>query len=188
VGHPRRLLRFCVAALFVLEPALAQSKTQKVFLLEDVGSDQWCAYDSESTWDATVQRLQAMTVGTLTYADDHLSRIDVTETDESGDWMVYDHYFLDGRGRLVKLLRLINVLPGDRSVEQTYVISAGKAIKTKRTDKELSTGKPMVSPESVWLPNLPIKTKTTMFPFSALLARPDFREAAKVCVRTRSTQ
>jgi hypothetical protein len=119
----------------------------------------------------------------LAYSNDHLSKIDVTETDESGDWTVYDRYFVDDHGQLVKLSRLLNVLPGDRSVSQTFSISNGKATKIATTEKQLSTGKPVTPPKGDWLPDVPIETATKMFPFSALLRRPGLRTSSKSCVK-----
>ena len=160
----------------------AQAKAYKVFLLEDAGNDQWCSYITESRWKAKVHELGAMTVATLSYSNDHLTQIDVTETDETGDWTVYDRYFLDGHGQLVKLSRLLNVLPGDRSVSQTFSISNGKATRTASSEKRLSTGKAVTSPAAEWLPDLPIKTGTSMFPFSPLLGNPGLRKSQKSCV------
>jgi len=165
-----------------------QAKAAKVFLLEDVGNKQWCAYNKEATWKAAVQDAGAMTVGTLTYSNGHLLQIDVTETDQSGDWTVYDHYFLDDRGEIVKLSRMINVLPGDRSVLQTFSISDGKARKTATTEKQLSTGKLLTSPQAVWLPDLPINTGTKLFPFSGLLGRPGLTTNSKSCVQAPTPQ
>jgi hypothetical protein len=162
--------------------ASAQAKAAKVFLLEDARGNQWCAYAKEAAWSAAVQDAGAMAVGTLTYSNDHLLRIDVTETDETGDWTVYDHYFLNDGGQIVRLLRMINVLPGDRSVLQTFSISDGKARSTAITEKQLSTGKPLISPESVWLPDLPIRTGTRLFPFFVLLERPGLRTSGKSCI------
>jgi hypothetical protein len=84
-------------------PSGQENGTTKVFLLEDAGNSQWCAYHKKATWNSALQDAGAMTVGTLTYTNDRLLQIDVTETDESGDWTVYDHYFLNGRGEVVKL-------------------------------------------------------------------------------------
>jgi len=160
-----------------------QAKTAKVFLLEDTGNKQWCAYNKEATWNTAVQDAGAMTVGTLSYSNHHLLRIDVTESGESGDWTVYDHYFLDHRGEVVKLSRMINVLPGDRSVLQTFSIGDGKAKKTATTEKQLSTGKVLTSPEPIWLPDLPIRTGAKLFPFSSLLGYPTLTTSSKSCVQ-----
>ena len=159
-----------------------QAKAAKVFLLEDTRSNQWCAYNNEAPWNTAVQDAGAMTVATLTYSDDRLSQIDVTETDESGDWTVFDHYFLNNRRQIVRLSRMINVLPGDRSVVQTFSISDEKATKTETTMKQLSTGKPLTSPKPVWLPDLAIRTEKRMFPFFPLLGRADLRTASKACM------
>lgn len=174
-----------LATLLLLQRgfASAQSKAPSVFFLEDTARNQWCAFNSEAPWNAAVQDAGAMTVGALTYSNDLLSQLDVTETDESGDWTVYDHYFVDEHGQLVRLSRMINILPGDRSVSQTFSISEGKATKTATTAKQLSSGKPLTSPKPIWLPKLPIETNIKMFPFAALLERSDLRTSNKSCVK-----
>jgi len=177
-----------VSLLFQPSFASAQAKASKVFLLEDAGNNQWCSYTTESTWKAKVQEVGAMTVGTLAYSNDHLSQIDVTETDESGDWTVYDHYFFDDHGQLVKLSRLLNVLPGDRSVSQTFSISNGKAEKITSSEKQLSNGKPVTKPAGDWLPDVAIQTAPKMFPFAALLSRPGMRSSPKSCVTISASQ
>lgn len=174
--------------LFQADFAPAQAKAHKVFLLEDAGNNQWCSYTTESVWKAKVREVGAMTVATLAYSNDHLSQIDVTETDESGDWTVYDRYFFGDRGRLVKLTRLLNVLPGDRSVSQTFSIGNGKATKIATSEKQLSTGKSVTSPTADWLPDVPIATATKMFPFSTLLSRSGLRTSPESCVRVPAAQ
>ncbi len=173
-----------LAFLLLFRPgiALPQAKVTEVFLLEDARNKQWCFYTIESTWKAQAQAVGAMTVGTLTYSNNNLSEIDLTHTDESGDWTVYDHYFFDDHGQLVRLSRLVNVLPGDRSVSQTFSISNGKATKTATSEKQLSTGKPVTVPAADWLPDLPVETATKMFPFAALLEHSNLRTASKLCV------
>jgi hypothetical protein len=179
-----------VGFLLLFQPgfASAQVKASKVFLLEDAGNNQWCSYTTEATWKTKVQEVGAMTVGTLAYSNDHLSQIDVTETDESGDWTVYDHYFFDDHGRIVKLTRLLNVLPGDRSVSQTFSISNGKAEKTATSEKQLSNGKPVTSPAGDWLPDVAIQTEPKMFPFAALVSRPGVRTSPRSCVKVPPSQ
>lgn len=169
--------------------ALAKATTRaKVFLLENARGRQWCAYNNELTWKAAVRSVEAMTVGALTYSNGNLSGINVTETDQSGDWIVYDRYSLDDRGEIVELMRVINVLPGDRHVVETYSISNGKAKKISAEEKSLTTGKPLASPQPVWLPNPPIEAEVKQFPFSGLLMNPDLRTASKTCERTSEHQ
>lgn len=164
--------------------ACAQANVTKVFLLEDATNNQWCSFKSEAPWNVAVQDAKSMTVATLTYSNDLLSQLDVTKTDESGDWTVYDHYLFDNHGQLVKLSRMINVLPGDRSTLQAFSISHGKAKKTGTTSKQLSTGKRLNSPKPIWLPELPIATNIKMFPFSTLLGRSNLRTSDKSCEKT----
>jgi hypothetical protein len=177
-----------VCLVFQSGTAFVEAEASKTFFLEDVRENQWCAFESETTWRAAVQSTGAMTVGTIEYSGDHLSQIDVTETDESGDWTVYDHYFLDNRAQIIKLSRLVNVLPGDRSVLEDFAIGDRKARKTGTTAKQLSTGRPLTSPEPVWLPDLPVETRTKMFPFSALFGSPGLKTANRTCVQTAGSQ
>jgi hypothetical protein len=130
--------------------ASGRARTAKVFLLDDAANKRWCAYSKEATWNGAVQKVGAVTVGALNYSGDHLLQIDVTETDESGDWTVYDHYVLDDRRQVIRLSRTINVLPEDRSVLQTFSISDGHATRTATTEKRLSTGELRSSPRSAW--------------------------------------
>lgn len=120
-------------------------KILNVFLLQE-SSDQWCSYIDQNEWKGAVRASGAMVVAELRYSQDKLTEIDVTETDESGDWTVFDHYFLDTDNNLKKLSRLINVLPGDRSVLETFSIADGKTKKISTEAKQLSTGKPLSSP------------------------------------------
>ena len=160
-----------MAAVFLLlqhSPVSGQANEKKFSFLENAGKKEWCAFSNEAAWKAAVQAAGSMRVGTLVYSSDHLSQIYVTEQGESGDWTVYDHYFFDDHGQLVELSRMINVLPGDRSVLQLFSISNGKAEKTETTAKQLSTGKPLTAPKRIWFPKLPIETSAKAFPFSAL--------------------
>lgn len=166
----------------------AQAQASKLFLLADSSNNQWCSYIAESAWKIRVRQVGAVSVGTVAYSNGHLSQIDLTETDESGDWTVYDHYFFDERGRIVRLSRLLNVLPGDRSVSQSFSISNGKATKIATSEKQLSTGKPVTSPTADWFPDVSIQTATKMFPFSALLNRPGLRTSPTSCVKLPAAQ
>lgn len=168
--------------LFNCDLAFAQGNAPKVFLLEDAPNNQWCSYNNESTWKEEVRKIEAMTVGTMIYSNDRLVEIDVTETDQTGDWTVYDRYLLDDHTQLVKLARLMNVLRGDASVSQTFSIRKGNAAKIATSAKQLSTGKPLTSSTADWLPALPIEIRSKMFPFYALLSRPDLRISSKSCV------
>jgi len=75
-----------------LEGALSQITTQKLFLLEDPEHHQWCAYGNEPAWASEVKSLAAEVVGTVEFSKGKISRINVTEEDETGDWIAYDPY------------------------------------------------------------------------------------------------
>jgi hypothetical protein len=177
-----------LVTLWVMEPTFlfAQAKTSRLFLLEDTQKKQWCSFNDEASWKARVQSLSSENVAVLTYGNDSLSKIDMTQTDQTGDWTVFDSYSIDSRAKLATLSRLINVLPGDWSVRQTFSIKEGKATKTAATVKQLSTGEIVSSPKVDWLPDLPIITDLNLFPFAGLLNRPDLRESHECCVKMSS--
>jgi hypothetical protein len=181
------------ATLFVIVCFISQSscawgqqKSNKTFFLEAAKSGQWCAFDKEPAWNEAVQMAEAMTVGTLTYSNGHLSGIYVTEAGESGDWIVYDNYSIDEKGRVTKLSRRINSLPDNRSVSQGFSIHEGVPTKTEVTEKELGSGKLLSSPEPVWLPDIPIRTDLKQFPFAGLIVRADIGVNRKVCIQAGS--
>jgi len=159
--------------LYLLLPALSarspvQSRT--VYLLDDAVHHQWCLFASELPWRSAVRAASATRVATAEYDQEHVISLNVTEEDGAGDWTVYDRYSLDRSGKLQMLRRTINVLPGERSVEQLYSIRSGKVVLVHRTVRDLSTGRP-ASLSGTWLPKLPITTKLAPFPFYSLLNR-----------------
>ena len=176
-----------ILALFgcVFAKAEPPKSAKKIYLLADTEHQQWCAFSSEATWKSEVKSLSSMRVTTVDYVDGRVTTIRVTEEDETGDWIVYDHYSLDESGMLRKLKRTINVLPGDRSEEQVFLIQGEKSRKQSSTSRTLSTGKP-ISPSKDWLPEVPIVTSLHVFPFSPLLDAEkldEIRSKGKACVR-----
>lgn len=173
---------YCLCVATLPRVVTAQTNGHAVFLLEDSTEKQWCAFTNRAQLDSSVSAMKAPEVATLTYRDRHVVRIDLAETDESGDWMVYDHYLLDEAGHVTRLSRLINVLPGDRSVSRIFSLKNGKVAKIREDAKQLSTGKRLRSPKPVWLPDLPVETAMSSFPFSRLLQRDDFPGDGSACV------
>ena len=155
-----------------LSPAgIAQSAAKKIFALQDDEHQQWCAFTTESAWKSRVDALSAIRVATVEYLDDRPSTISITEEDEAGDWIVYDRYSLDRRGAIQKLSRTTNVLPGDRSVTEEFLIRNGKANKQATTYKSLSTGTAAVGPGTARLPDVPVLTSVQPFPLVSLLEK-----------------
>jgi hypothetical protein len=171
--------------LFEADSASAQLQTKplRVFLLENVVHNEWCSNTAEPTWKAAVQQIGAMTVGILFYSNNELTRIDLRETDESSDWIVYDNYSLNRHGQIVKLNRLINMQVGDRSVSQIFSIKNDKAIRIANIEKRLSTGASVISPPREWLPDIDIKVDPKKFPFSGLIELSAVETTSRYCMK-----
>jgi hypothetical protein len=92
-----RVVRILVAATLSLGWAFAQSGEngttgKTIYFLKDDSHKQWCGYASESRFKSQIQALVAMVVGGADYMGGRISRVGVTETDETGDWGVVDDY------------------------------------------------------------------------------------------------
>jgi hypothetical protein len=107
-------------------------------------------------------------VGTVDFWNSHVSAVSLTEEDDAGDWIVYDRYSLDGSGAIRTLDRTINILPGDRSEREVFLINGGKANKRSTASLRLSTGKP-IPPSKDWIPDVPVVTNVKEFPFWSLI-------------------
>jgi len=167
-----------------VEARPGQPSAKTLYLLEDDKHEQWCAFREEREWKAEVESVSALVVATATYVDGRLSVLEVTQQDEAGDWIVYDHYSLDQSGRISKLKRTINVLPGDRSEDEVFLMVSGSPKKESAARRKLSTGEPVSGPD-VWLPDVPIKTRIEAFPFFPLInsAGTELRSKAKSCAQ-----
>jgi len=169
----RKSLLSLVASLLVTcllaSDGRPQSESERsLYVLEDRVGRQWCAYREESVWRKDVQALSALVVATVNYANGNVSAVWVTEEGESGDWIVYDHYFVADSGAICRLERTSNVLPGDRSEKEVFLIQGGRATKQSMASVRLSTGEP-IPPSDDLVPTVPVVTNVTDFPFSSLI-------------------
>jgi hypothetical protein len=171
------LLPLAVGAAY----GFSQTEQKTVRLLEDPDTRQWCAYSNESIWNMDVQSLAASSVGGLIYEDGRLIQIIWTQSDESGDWTVFDRYFVDHNGQPERLERITNVLPGDRSVKDVFLITGGKLSRRSRAVSSLSTNK-AAQLGSTWLPNIPVRVATKNFPFSMFIGRTMPSNSRKTCL------
>lgn len=159
----------------------SQNGSEQAFLLEDSRTQQWCRFSNEANWKVQVQSRSATTVASAEYAKTSLSRIHVTEESKSGDWTVYDDYFLNG-GTLTRLIRRMNILPGDISVEQVFRFTNGRAVLQKTESHDLKTGKPRKTNDND-LPEVPIVTDIHKFPFFLLITdRPGSPHSNEACI------
>jgi len=95
---------------------------------------------------------------------------------------------LANAGDLKELQRRVNILPGDRSVSETHLISNQKAKLQNRTTTSLSTGEKPTSSEE-WLPEVFVATRLKNFPFRALttVKYSDGALKGRICVPARSS-
>jgi hypothetical protein len=141
---------------------------KKLFLAIGADSQEWCIYTDEARWKSDIASLGSSSVGTLDYSGDRLSAIDVTQEDETGDWIVYDHYSVSPDNRPTQDSRRINILPGDRTVNETYAIENGHAERRSSLTRSLSTGQAPSNSEK-WLPDVPVFVDLHDFPFVSLI-------------------
>src|SRR5450759_323329 len=163
----RVLVAMTVLFSCMLSPA-SDKPAGKLFLLEDAGHHLWCAYADETTWKVAVEKSSSDVVATIEYISGRASKISFTQQDETGDWIAYDRYSLGDTGALEALNRTVNVLPGNRSVEQTFTIKDGKFQKKSTASRNLDTHE-LIPPTNDWLPDLPVMTNLRAFPFFPLL-------------------
>jgi hypothetical protein len=166
-----KLIAGCLLALLAASNCgFAQTADTKLYLLHDEARHQWCSYTSEGAWEKERDSIGTGEVGALEYSGGDLAEIDATYSDETGDWIVYDRYFVEPSGKIARLERKSNILPGDRSVEEVFVIASGKAQRQSIETRSLVTGEPKTSPdEETWLPKIQIVTRVQRFPFRALV-------------------
>ena len=166
-------LGILVAATAALNLVFAQSapdqKTGKLlyFLKDDLGQ-QWCGYANESQFKAQIKERTAFVVGDADYADGRMVRVRVTETDETGDWLVNDDYSFSSDGNIESLKRVINILPEDSSEEQLFIIKNGRAIKQRSSHHKLRNPKESQKPVD-WFQEPRVITSPADFPFADLI-------------------
>ena len=109
-----------VLLLACLLPTQTTSKVVpvKLFFLDDADHSTWCVYANESSWKDAVEKTGADNVATAEIADFKAITIQFTQSDETGDWMVFDEYTVGRDDSMVGLSRRINVLPADRTIEE----------------------------------------------------------------------
>ncbi len=161
--------------------------TRMIYLLRDESRGTWCGYASEAQFRAEAESLGAAVVGGATYTDGRLSRVEVTVTDETGDWEVYDDYLIPLKKRSWRLSRTVSIIPEDLREKHLFVMNAGKAVEQQASYTELGTGRP-TDRRAEWFESPPIFTDRRQFPFWLLIS--DKRQAiwadGRVCTADRS--
>jgi hypothetical protein len=191
VEDSMRVLRHGSVALLLFlgfmptEAKPGQHAVETLYLLKDRKHEQWCAFRDQRQWRASVDSLSASVVATADFVDGRISAVEVTEQDETGDWIVYDHYSLAENGRISKLKRTVNSLPSDRSDSEIFQIANGVAQKESTASRKLSNGEPVTRSTALY-PDPPIVTSIQSFPFFPLLAATRLEDnSSKSCVHVR---
>ena len=187
----RKIIEWLAALVFVTS-ALAQIKVDTVsdkalYIANDLENEErWCAFSKESDWKSASESLKSLTVARVEYKGDRIAEIYVTERDEAGDWTVYDAYSLDESEKPQSLKRTMNVIPGDRSEEELWLIKDGRATKQRSTSHSLSTLKP-VDPTPIIFPEVPIVRSLQGFPFWRLIRdkRREVLSKGRACIPDR---
>jgi hypothetical protein len=183
-------VRFYLAySTFMLLPwvALGQARdehgsSRDVYYLQDQANHQWCAYKDRDDWKSAVQLLTARTAGGLVYSGGRLATVHVSQTDESGDWAVFDAYSVDPSRKIGEIIRRINIIPDRTSETQVFVVRNGRAVKQSSIVVDLETRKPGPKPVQ-WLRPDPVVTRIEAFPFAALIGKhKEIWAVGKVCV------
>jgi hypothetical protein len=183
-----RLLQLLATSILPLGLAFGQSggsgsTGRAIYFLRDDARRQWCGYASQSRFKAQVQPLRAEVFGKVDYRNSRVSRVYVTETDETGDWAVNDEYSVDDDGKLRTLKRTINILPEGTSEEQLFAMENGKANRRRSTYHELRSGRP-TEKHVDWFEAPPVIASPQEFPFFALIAgkQQSIWSGGEVCV------
>lgn len=172
-----------IGSCFLLEfgCALSHKKIEKFYVAEDDAYNQWCLYRDEAEWRKSVDSAGAMVVGALLFKNGGLAKIDLTETDETGDWTVYDEYYLDNN-KITKIHRTINLSSNNITVSQVYSVINGDVKKDSEGMRDLRTGNPLSLDSSAWTPGIELKKNLSEFPFKYFF-RIEKNMASKECVK-----
>ena len=173
---------FTIVSATQIPDSSVQPAHSSVFLVYDGHNKEWCAYTNESSWKSKVDSSDAAIVATLNYSRSRLESIDVTTDDEAGDWTVFDHYTLTQIGSIGQLERRVNILPGRRSVLETYTLAGEKPKLKSRETTVLTTGKKLSDGET-WLPDVRIAARVADFQFASLakMKYSEILSKGKVC-------
>jgi len=167
-----------------------QTSTRKVYLLEATinKQDQWCAFGAGEAWEAAANKLRPYDTATLSAGSGGSTEIALSQSDESGDWVSYDQYTLDGSQQVVALRRRINAAPGESAIVQSFAARDGELAMTKTQLLDLDTGK-STNRAPDFIPSLPLYSESRIPPLSAILLAAQGVEtgnAAQYCVPARS--
>jgi hypothetical protein len=162
--------------------ASAQSRPQKLWLLEDTAKKQWCAYTDQKRWESERDATDWITAGTVDFTDGKVTRVFLTVPSDSGDWVVSDQYAINDTGLMETLTRYTDQFKGGFFERSIYFLEDKQAVLVSREfltpddvvlpadpdSKQTETGH---SFRGHLLPDLKVWLHLIDFPFSAFLEK-----------------
>jgi len=171
VVHLTRLIFSLGAAklvVVVLAPVLLSRTAQaqlkdSVFVARGTGGT-WCAFKRREEWVLYADSNHSYVVSTVVTKAAHITAVDVTTTDETGDWAVFDHYVLGLNGRVERIDRRVNT--ADRKiVKQVFVARHGRLEALSRAYFDFDSGR-RSSDTTAELPDIPLHSALADFAFA----------------------
>lgn len=183
----RILLRMCsvsLAVLFAANVSDANVAQQKVFILEKAGQGVLCGYTSEQDWAEVPRERDVEFTAIVESADGVVTSVFVQRFTE--DTATYDEYAVAKDGNILRLKRILDVVPERVTREQIWDIRGGRATKLSESWMEFKTHKPRGPDKDLDdLVENPIIVRVGDFPFSLLIAdkHPERWPGGTRCVR-----
>ncbi len=106
-----------------------------------------------------------MAVADVTYSKGRLSAIQMTQWDESGDWVVGDTYLLDDDGGLLKVARVTYNFSLGITQDRSFRIRNGKAVMERSASRATRTGEPTEDLSGDDVPDVAVVVNSRSFPF-----------------------
>ena len=162
------VLILTLLAAFLLQAAPVARKTH-IYLLKDSPHQQWCSFADRKAWQAWLndEKNYSLDNAIVDLVDGGISVIKLQQESESQDSAIIDTYFLSG-DKVQRLSRRMNVLPGDTTETQIFLIQDGRPKLQSTVIRRLSNGAPLKRSQSM-MPQTEIITSFNGFPFASLL-------------------
>ena len=139
--------------------------SERQIFLGDTGEQQgWCAYQSLEAFNRADFRFGGVVAK---YHGAHLFALEVTETDESGDWTRFDKYEVAPNGEITKLVRRIDFL-SDAQKDEEFIFVMGAVVQHRVSTISKTTNRP-TSEYDGEIPVFPVAKNIRGFPFAPLL-------------------
>jgi len=150
--------KYSLLIIFILTAQCAsasQTGTAKkvIYLLRNDETKEWCGFATESPWRAAIALTNPDITGGVEFKNDRIASVQLSTTDFTADWSVYDNYAVNNDGTLQRLTRDISFQ--NEKVREEWGFVGGKAVRRK----------PPVSQPAETQFRMPVITSLEAFPF-----------------------